>query len=46
MDQEIDYTNVFDRKHGFDERGLTRDTQDGKGLNEQAIRIGFLDRDK
>lgn len=45
MDQEIDYTNVFDRKHGFDGRGL-RDTQDGKGLNEQAIRIGFLDRDK
>ena len=45
MEQEIDYTNVFDRKHGYDGPGL-RDTQDGKGLNEQAIRIGFLDRDK
>ena len=42
MEHEIDYTNIFDRKQGHE--NTIRETQDHKGLNEQAIRIGFLDR--
>jgi len=44
MEQEIDYSDIFDRKKN---RGAERrDTYPSKGLNDQAIRIGFLDRDK